>query len=103
MFTLSIKSHLMFSYCLQAVEDEAVEKYYKNLEKKEMLEDKMASIMEMPTTAYVCLKVNNFYKFPCSGNFVASAFLTMVWEQIVGIITGLIIFLSFYPTIEDTV
>lgn len=41
---------------INAVEDEAVEKYYKNLEKKEMLEDKMASIMEMPTTAYVCLK-----------------------------------------------
>ncbi|XP_071544042.1 protein MCM10 homolog [Panulirus ornatus] len=41
---------------VDAVENEALEKYYQGLEKKEMLEDKMTSIMEIPTTAYVCLK-----------------------------------------------
>ncbi|XP_068203147.1 protein MCM10 homolog isoform X2 [Palaemon carinicauda] len=41
---------------VDAVENEALEKYYQGLEKKEMLEDKMASIMEIPTTAYVCIK-----------------------------------------------
>ncbi|KAK7078393.1 minichromosome maintenance-related protein [Halocaridina rubra] len=41
---------------VDSVENEALEKYYQVLEKKEMLEEKMASIMEVPTTAYVCIK-----------------------------------------------
>lgn len=41
---------------VDVVENEALEKYYQGLEKKEMLEDKMASIMEIPTTAYVCIQ-----------------------------------------------
>lgn len=35
-----------------------MEKYYQGLEKKEMLENKMASVMEIPTTAYVCVTVS---------------------------------------------
>lgn len=42
---------------LQVVENEAMEKYYQGLEKKEMLEEKLSSIMEISTTAYVCIKV----------------------------------------------
>ncbi|XP_042229789.1 protein MCM10 homolog isoform X2 [Homarus americanus] len=41
---------------INVVENEALEKYYQGLEKKEMLEDKMLSVMEIPTTAYVCLQ-----------------------------------------------
>lgn len=46
---------------LQAAEDEEVEKYYNNLEKKEILENKMASTMEIPCKAVMCLQVRRFY------------------------------------------
>lgn len=41
---------------VDAVENEALDKYYQGLEKKEMLEEKMLSVMEIPTTAYVCFQ-----------------------------------------------
>ena len=36
-----------------------MENYYKALEKKEMIENKMTSIMEVETTAIICLKVTD--------------------------------------------
>ncbi|XP_045613023.1 protein MCM10 homolog [Procambarus clarkii] len=41
---------------IDVVENEALDKYYQGLEKKEMLEEKLLSVMEIPTTAYVCLQ-----------------------------------------------
>ncbi|XP_076035171.1 minichromosome maintenance 10 homolog isoform X2 [Oratosquilla oratoria] len=41
---------------IDQVENEAMDKYYMGLEKKEMLEDKMASTMEIPVTAVACVK-----------------------------------------------
>lgn len=42
------------SNLVDAEEDLQMEKYYMKLEKKEMLEDKMSSIMEVATSAVVC-------------------------------------------------
>lgn len=47
----------MFSY-LQVVENQAMDKYYQGLEKREMLEEKLSSVMELSITAYVCVKVS---------------------------------------------
>ncbi|KAK3876327.1 hypothetical protein Pcinc_018867 [Petrolisthes cinctipes] len=41
---------------IDAVENEALDKYYQGLEKKEMLEEKLQSVMEIPVTAYACMK-----------------------------------------------
>ena len=40
-----------------------MENYYKALEKKEMLENKMTSIMEVECTAIICLKVTDILSF----------------------------------------
>lgn len=42
------------------VENEAMDKYYQGLEKKEMLEEKLSSVMELSITAYVCIKVSPY-------------------------------------------
>lgn len=44
------------SNLVDVVENEAMEKYYQGLEKKEMMEEKLSSIMEITITAHVCFK-----------------------------------------------
>ena len=41
------------------VEAEKEEKYFNDLEKKEMMEEKMQSITELKTTVFTCKQVNN--------------------------------------------
>ncbi|KAK8388115.1 hypothetical protein O3P69_020181 [Scylla paramamosain] len=41
---------------IDVVENQAMEKYYQGLEKREMLEEKLSSVMELSITAYVCIK-----------------------------------------------
>ena len=63
MFQDMIEKKSKHSHLVKEHQDEQVEKYYNQLEKKEMLENKMASTMEVETKAVICLTVRKAKTF----------------------------------------